>query len=170
MAKVVMTADTILTALDSAKPTSYSGLYKAMGGRSKPAGSTIKTIKALMPDVESRIKANKDEGTTFQNSGKSKTSTGRKKWPLSKSNPYRESSNYHIALNILAAHPNGLPREKFESLYAKATRKSRDKARFDCAVVLSPKGESPTSERHRSCREGYGIRKEGSHVQIVLPN
>lgn len=167
MAKTKLTAENILNALEKSKAGSYSALHRALAGKSNPASSTIKTFKTLVPDIETRLKANPGGGATFQMSGKS---GGRKRWPRNKHNPYRESSNYAIGFDILAAHPNGLPREKFEELYAKATRKSRDKARFDCAVVLSPKGESPTSERHRSTREGYGVRKEGSHVRLVLPD
>ena len=74
-----------------------------------------------------------------------------------------------MVFDILSAHPEGLPREKLQELYAKAARKSQDKARFDVAVLLSVKGESPTSDRHRSCREGFGICRDGSFVRLVLP-
>jgi hypothetical protein len=53
--------------------------------------------------------------------------------------------------------------------YTKASGKDLKKASFDIAVLLSPKGEKPTSDRHKSCREGYGLTKDGSHYTIVLP-
>lgn len=84
-------------------------------------------------------------------------------------NPFREHSSYATAWDILFAHPAGLPRQKLVELLAKATGKSVKRAGYDVSVVVSPASASPTSIRHRSCRDGYGIERENDHVVLRLP-
>jgi len=168
MSKIKLTADEVLIVLEKSRPGSYSTLYRALGGKSNPASSTIKAFKALVPDVEKRLKANRGGGTTVQNSGKF---AGRKKWPRNKHNPYR-SGSYATAFDIAASFKDGLPRAKLESLHAQAMGRNKNeayKSRFDCSVVLSVKGEGMDSERHKSCRSGYGLIRDGNWIKLVMP-
>lgn len=169
MTKIKLTADAILGALVKSNAKTFSALHRVLGGKSNLASSTIKTFKALVPDIETRLKANRVHGATFQTSGKSK---GRKRWPRHPVNPFRPNPNggYSLVFDILAAHPNGIARDRLQELYHKTGRGiSADKARFDVAVVLSVKGEGPDSERHKSCRSGFGLLREGNWVKLVLP-
>ncbi len=84
-------------------------------------------------------------------------------------NPFRAGSGYALAWDILASHPHGINRTTLITEYANETHKPLKNAEFDIHVVLSPKSEEPTSKRHSSCREGYGIRKTNEIVQIVMP-
>ena len=74
-----------------------------------------------------------------------------------------------MAFDILAAHPSGLTRQRLLELYAKASGTTQDRARFNLAVILSPR-ESATGPRHRSCREGYHVTVTNDHVRLVLPD
>lgn len=84
-------------------------------------------------------------------------------------NPFREGSSYALAFDILAANRKGMNRADLTKEYSRVSKKPLKNAGYDIAVLLSPKSEKPTSERHRSCRDGFGIRKENSFVQIILP-
>jgi hypothetical protein len=88
--------------------------------------------------------------------------------PRVSSNPFRDGSSYGVGYDILASHKEGLPRQKFVELLAKATGKSTKRAGFDAAVVLSAK-DGPTGPRHPSCREGYWVIRENDHVVLRLP-
>ncbi len=98
-----------------------------------------------------------------------KTRPTNSKFPRSDNNPFRAGSSYATAFVILVAHPAGLPRQKLVELLAKATGKSIKRAGFDVAVVVSPASASPTSDRHSSCRDGYGVEHENDHVVLRLP-
>jgi hypothetical protein len=87
--------------------------------------------------------------------------------PRNVQNPFRESSAYATCYLILSKHPKGLHRSKLLEMMSKQTGKDEKHARYDMTVVLSAK-DSNTGPRHRSCRDGYWIKKEGDHVQLML--
>jgi hypothetical protein len=87
------------------------------------------------------------------------------KVPRATNNPFRVDSAYAVGFDILHAHPVGLPRKRLVELMAKATRKSVEKAGYDAAVVLSAKN-SPTGPRHRSCREGFWVERDGDLFKL----
>ena len=97
-----------------------------------------------------------------------------RKWPQDPRNPWtREGSSYRIAFNILAAHPDGLPRSKIVQLLAKATGKDIKHAGFDAHIVLTaqPNGAGTSnndSPRHRSCKPGYYVLRENSHYKLMV--
>ena len=167
MSKRLLTKEAVLKALEASKATSVSALYRAMGGGNTIPGSTAKRIRELVPDIERKLKANKggDAGTTKPASGKPKSVARSAPYPRHPSNPYRPGS-YSLAFDILAAHPDGLSRQRLIELYSKASGKDpRTGARYDLAVVLSPK-ESATGPRHRSAREGYWIEMQNDFVRL----
>ena len=89
---------------------------------------------------------------------------GKSKYFHSEFNPFREGSNYALAFDVLASFPDGLPLAEWRERYAKAARKSLKLASYDIQVLLTAKN-TPTGERHRSCRDGFFIEREGDHVR-----
>src|ERR1017187_6619235 len=96
-----------------------------------------------------RKRPSKVRGATKHTADKPK---GKVKIPRATGNPFRASSSYGVGYDILASHPEGMPRQQFVESLAKATGKTIRRAGFDASVVLSAKN-SPTGPRHRSCRE-----------------
>lgn len=148
---------------------SLTDIARHLGHKGSISGKLAKQIREMVPDIAERLKANAPQKTTepkAENPGKK--SKGGGKYARHPQNPFRDGSSYGLAFDILANHPKGIARADLTKEYAKASHKPLKNAAFDIAVLLSPKGESPTSERHKSCREGYGLRREGNHYQLVL--
>jgi hypothetical protein len=78
--------------------------------------------------------------------------------PAVNGNPFRKDSAYGRIYDVLASAPEGMTRDDLLQRAVKVTRKDKEHASFDLAVVLSAK-DSPTGKRHRSCRPGYWIEK-----------
>lgn len=90
------------------------------------------------------------------------------KYPRHPQNPYRAGSGYGLVFDILASHKAGMRRDELVKAYAEESGKEiRKGATWDCAVVLSP-SESIGGPRHRSSREGYFVKREGTHMTLVL--
>ena len=94
------------------------------------------------------------------------------KWSRDPRNPFREGA-YGKCYDILAAHKDGLSREKLVGLLAKAMGKDLVHAGYDAQVLLSAgPNESGLSNndgpRHRSCRPGFWVRRTNGHVQLVV--
>jgi hypothetical protein len=178
-----LTAEVIEEAISNGAK-SLTEIARFLGKKGTISGKLAKQIKALIPNITVRLSANdlktakdalkgaaKDAKTGKQaksaKTGKSGVKGG--KYPRHAKNPFRAGSSYALAFDIFAGHPKGIARPDLTKEYAKASRKPLKNASFDIAVLLSPKGERATSERHRSCREGYGLKRDGNHFQIVLP-
>lgn len=174
---IEMTAESIGKALAESKPTSLTKLWQALGGKNSVPGSTARRMRELVPGLVETLAANKvvatsksEPGETVPSSGKSKAKatvriSGKSKWPRSPSNPFRDGSSYSVAYDVLAAHPEGLPKAQWAELYRKATRKDEQHSRYDLQVLLSA-CDSVSGERHRSCRDGFYIQREGDHVRL----
>ena len=96
--------------------------------------------------------------------------------PRHPQNPFRQGSAYGVCFDLLAqANPDGLQREKLVELLAAATGKSAKRAAFDAQVCLSARGAAGPDlnpfegPRNRSCRFGFWVKRENSHVKLVLP-
>ena len=176
---IQINAESISKVLESTKPTSLTGLWKALGGTGSVSGSASKKMREVAPDIETILAGNKS-GTakadvspksnkpTFQPSGKSKgvkKTSKTPKYPHIQANPFRPNSSYALAYDVLAAYPEGLPLATWRELYAKAAKKSLKLASFDTQVLLTAKDRS-TSERHRSCRSGFYIERQCDHVTL----
>lgn len=83
--------------------------------------------------------------------------------PRSPSNPFREGSSYGICFDLLAAHPEGMPREELIAELSRITKKPLKNAGFDASVVLSP---TESGKRHSSCRGTYTVEKTNDHVKL----
>ena len=186
MSKLELSRGRIEEILESKKPVSLTEVYRYLGGIGKLSGSTGKQMRTLVPDIEKVVAGNragegaKGEGaakkeepkgrgeTTLRTSGKSKKTarkTSRATYPHCDKNPFREGSNYALAFDVLAAYPDGLPLATWRERYAKAARKSLKLASYDIQVLLTAK-DTPTGERHKSCRDGFYIERQCDHVTL----
>lgn len=176
MPKVEVSREKIVEVLESKKPVSLTEVYRHLGGVGKLSGSTAGKIRNLFPDIEKVVAGNragegKGEGypkTTLRTSGKSKTpgkKAFRATYPHCDKNPFREGSNYALAFDILASSKDGLPLADWRERYAKTAKKSLKLASYDIQVLLTAKN-SPTGERHRSCRDGFFIERQCDHVTL----
>ena len=176
MPKVEISQQKIIIALETRSPKSLTEVYRILGGAGKLSGSAAKKMRELVPGIEERLASNKagemraveKPQPTIPKSGK--TGKGAKKnskgmYARCAKNPFRENSNYSLAFDILAASKEGLPLAEWRERYAKAARKPLKLAGYDIQVLLTAK-DSPTGERHRSCRDGFYIEREGDHVRI----
>jgi hypothetical protein len=155
----------VLKALEKGA-TSLTGIARHLGYRGSVGSSTTAAIRAALPDVEKRMPSSKIKTKrTVRPSGKSKSkSTGKhRRHP---SNPFRESSNYALAFDCLASRPSGMRKDQWLAAYCEASGKDRKRAGYDIAVLMSAKGPSLTSERHRSCADGFVIERENDHVRL----
>ena len=176
MPKVEINQQKIIIALESMSPKSLTELYRILGGTGKLSGSVAKKMRELVPGIEEtlasnkagEIKAEEKPRATIPKSGKSEKTAkknSKAKYARCDKNPFREGSNYSLAFDILASSKDGLSLAEWRERYAKAARKSLKLASYDIQVLLTAK-DSPTGERHRSCRDGFYIEREGDHVQI----
>lgn len=202
-AKVELTAETVRKAIEEGKFSSLTGLAHSLGYKGSVSSTLTRKLRALVPDIDAMLKANAapvegkekgDAGKTGPTGTKAKKATNKAakgkgkakpaaksavkggKWPNDPRNPFvRPSSAYHVAFNILAAHPAGLPREKLVEHLAAATGKDLKHAGYDAQVLLSAHGNSDEpglsrndGPRHRSCRPGFWVKRENGHVTLMV--
>ena len=174
MSKLELSRGRIEEILESKKPVSLTEVYRYLGGIGKLSGSTGKQMRTLVPDIEKVVAGNRaGEGKgepkeTLRTSGKSKKpgkKASKATYPHCDKNPFREGSNYALAFDILASFPEGLPLAEWRERYAKAARKSLILAGYGIQVLLTAK-DTPTGERHRSCRDGFFIERQCDHVTL----
>ena len=163
MPKSTITAESIAKVLEEQKPQSISQVYRLLGHAGSIPGSTAKRIRELVPDIDEKLKDNK--GSRLAASGKSGKKSATKRYPRSPTNPFRDGSGYGLVFDILAAHRDGIAKEKLIEVYAKASRKNLKRAGYDVAVLLSAKN-SKAGERHRSCADGFWVERENSFLRL----
>jgi len=158
------------------KPTSLTQISKALGYKGSISGDLSKKIRKWFPTIDSWLKRNaEDKKRKGKKKGGSKNAAKTKAKPIRKTkyrrhpeNPFtRENSSYSKCFNILASFRKGLHREKLAELLAKETGKRIANAKYDVAVLVSAK-ESNTGPRHKSCKDGFWIKRESDHVQMVI--
>ncbi|MEI7989327.1 MAG: hypothetical protein WCI88_09810 [Chloroflexota bacterium] len=184
--KIEITAEIVSKAIEDGKLTSMTQLAHEFGYKGSVSSSLTKKFRQLAPDVDALLAANK---LTGGNTGKvsptrkppkpkssSKSAKAKAKFPHCPSNPFKRSgSAYGLCFDILAAHKDGLPRQKLVELLAKATGKDLIKAAFDVQVICSARGEAGANlnpfegPRNRSAHFGYWVKRDNSHVQLMLP-
>jgi len=199
-ARVELSADVVRKAIEDGRPSSLTGLAHGLGYRGSVSSSLTAKFRALVPGIDGLLKqaagtaepakpakAGKQEPATARPAGKAggkakgkpkgKPTAKAGKWPRHPLNPYRAGS-YATAFDILAAHKDGLQRERLVEIMAKATGKDARKAGYDAQVVLSARALRPEEEglnpfespRNRSARFGYWVAREGDVVRLVLPD
>lgn len=177
MSKIQIDAESISKALADGKPTSLTGLWKAITGKKTSVpGSVASKIREMVPDIMDRLTANKPEGTSAsmqktkparQDKKPTPKSTGFKstKFPRHEKNPFRPGSGYGLLTDIItSAGSNGIAKDEVIKAYCKITGKDETHARYDLAVILSASTDS--ERKHRSCRDGFSVLREGDNLRI----
>ena len=57
--KTQLTEELVRQAIKASGANSFTSLYRALGHKAKPNGKATATIKALVPEIEELLKANK---------------------------------------------------------------------------------------------------------------
>ncbi len=188
--KIEITAESVQKAIQDGKPSSMTQLAHQLGYSGSVSSSVTRKFRQLVPDIDGLLAANKlaGDGKSAPKAEKPAAPAAKSakptkaiksvkptggKWPRHPQNPFRVGS-YGTAFDILAAHPDGMTREELVKTLAKATGKDLTKAGFDAQVVLSARknadGLSPfEGPRNRSCRHGFYVERQNSHVRLVLP-
>ena len=190
--KVEFTAETLRKAIADGKPASMTQLAHQLGYKGSVSSSLTRKFKESLPDVEAMLNANKpakdvQDGKADASAAKAVKAAKSKavksattpiakpksgKWTRHVSNPFRVGS-YGTCFDVLAAHPDGLPREKLIELLAKATGKDIQHAVFDAQVVCSARKNDDGLDqfqgpRNRSCKHGFYVERINGHVKLVL--
>ena len=156
--KLIVGIDDLLAANKTSKPVKDAKDTPAVAAPTKsptPAGNADKPAK---------VKTQKPAKSTRAKGGK---------YPHDPRNPFREGSNYSLVFNVLASFPAGVEKTKLVELVAAASGKDLVHAGYDCQVLLSAKGNEQglsrnDGPRHRSCRPGFWIDRNNSHVKLVV--
>ena len=173
-----LSKESLTLVLEAHSPKSLTEAYLLLGGGGKLSGTTAKRMRELVPGIDEWVDNNKAkasesnaEGGTKESKPTSSTSEKTKKpakagkYPHGDANPFRDGSNYALAFDVLASFPGGLPLAEWRERYAMAAKKPLKLASYDIQVLLTAKN-TPTGERHRSCRDGFFIEREGDHVAL----
>lgn len=175
MSKVEISREKLVEILESKSPKTLTEVYRLLGSQGKKlSGSVAGKMRSLVSDIEERLAKNKaGEGAvegkptaTLRTSGKSDKVAKPGKPKVRKpeetaSTPYRKGSAYSKVYQILMEHPDGISRADLIREAARRCKKPASRSAFDVAVVVSPR-ESCTGPRHRSARESYFVKVEGS--------
>lgn len=169
-------AESISKALES-KPTSLTGLWKALGGTGSVSGSASKRMRNEFPGLEAILAENK--GKTAKAEGSEETiatkpakraekkpvKNPKSSIPRHPKNPFREGSSYGLLLDLIsAAGSKGIGKETLLAEFCRLSGKGLQHAKYDLAVINSA---SETSERrHRSCADGFTIIKTVDNYRI----
>jgi hypothetical protein len=191
--KVELSADSVRQAIADVRPASMTQLAHQKGYKGRVCSTLTKKFRVLLPEIDGLLATNKPSqgGKVEANAGtapKIKTAKPKSvdkpkpsakpaggKWAHHPQNPFREGSAYGTCFDILAANPEGMTREKLVETLAKTTGKPPKLSAFISQVVLSAKGAASEGlnpfegPRNRSCRFGFWVKRENSHVQLVLP-
>ena len=188
-----ITKEAVLQAIEKSQTVTISDLYWAMGGSSKPSGAFSSKVRELVPDIQARLDAHKGKPTdksgdpqepsalatpttksakaakpTKVKHGKESKPVRKSKFPRHPQNPFRDGSAYAICFDVMASQKTGVSRDHLLPILAQETGKDKKHAAYDLSVLLSAK-ESATGPRHRSCREGFWVKKEHQNYTLMLP-
>ena len=189
-----ITKEAVLQAIEKSQTVTISDLYRAMGGSSKPSGAFSSKVRELVPDIQARLDAHKgkptdnpdaphkpsepatpatkpaiaEKPTKGKQPREAKSVRKGSKYPRHPQNPFRDGSAYATVFDVLASQKTGISRDKLLPILAQETEKDEKHAAYDLSVLLSAK-DSPTGSRHRSCREGFWIKRENQHYTLMFP-
>lgn len=178
MSKVEISREKIIAILESKAPKSLTEIYRHLGSGDKLSGSVASKMRTLVEGIDNLVANNKaDAGTVKSKPAPKAGSTIQKKTPKKPAkdsaktniprnsrNPFRPNSGYSLILDIISSAKNGIGKEDLLKAYCKASGKDLAHAKFDLAVINSASENS--DKRHRSCRDGFTILREGDNYRI----
>ena len=181
MPKVELSKEKIVEVLEAQSPKSLTEIYRHLGGQGKLSGSTAKTMRSLVPDIEERVAKNKaavtvksepvqKDDATSHPSEKSKkvfkkpAKATKSSIPRHTKNPFRPGSGYGLILDIIAdAGAKGIGKPDLLKAYCKASGKDLTHAMYDLAVINSA---AVGRTRHRSMKDGVTVILDGANYQV----
>jgi hypothetical protein len=143
-------------------PKTSKSLKSPMPPKSPMPTKTQKPSKAVK--VSKVGKVGKVDSKDPKVSKEPKDSHKKSKYPRHDKNPFRPTSSYGLAFDILAAHPKGIHSQKLLEIYGKEAGKDEVHSRYDLAVLLSAKQD----KRHKSCKEGFYVERENDNVRMII--
>jgi hypothetical protein len=171
--KTKLTAETVKKAIEDGKPASMTQLSHLLGYRGSVSSSVTRKFRALVPDIGGLLAANGPTRGKPGEAGRKAKSASKRRWPRDPRNVFRPGSAYATCYDILAAHKDGLPREKLVALQAKATGKDLTHAGYDVQVVCSAWGNDEglsrnDGPRNRNCQNGFWVQRTNGHVKLMV--
>ena len=178
--------------------TSVSGIWKSLGNTANISSSTVKKIKLLVPDIQSRLETNKGKPTDKPGvpvkaskvvasvtkptvpTKPTKATTTVKAKPVKESKPTRKSKYpRHLQNPYRPGSSYGIA---FDILASKKDGISRDQLINLLAKengkdikhaaydlsVVLSPSESVNGSRHRSAKDGYWVKKNYHHYTLQL--
>lgn len=178
MSKTInINAETIKTALQSSKPTSLTGLWKALGRSGSVSGSASKRMRNEFPGLEAILAENKAgtakaEGDEVSPKSKPAKKADKKPAKSHKStvsrhskNPFRDGSSYGLLVDLIsAAGSKGIGKETLLAEFCRLSGKDLQHAKYDLAVINSASEDS--DKRHKSCADGFTIVRTVDNYRI----
>jgi hypothetical protein len=130
---------------------------KPIKGKSAKSAKSVKTAKPVksaktVKTATKPTKAGKSNGKVYPRHGK---------------NPFRVNSSYGKVFDVFASFKNGVRRDELLTKVAEAVGKDLKRSGYDLAVILSAH-DSNTGSRHRSCAEGFWVKRENSNVTLMI--
>ena len=199
-AKVELTEAAVRAVIERDRPRSLTGIAHGLGYKGSVSSTLTKKFRQLFPDIDVLLartaesamgggggKTKAVEPAVKKAAPKGKAPKGKApkgkdkpaanaggKWPRDQRNPFRAGA-YGTCYDILAAHKDGLNRQRLVELLAEATGKDLKHAAFDCQVLLSARGNDDEpglsrndGPRHRSCRPGFWVKRVNDHVTLMV--
>jgi hypothetical protein len=187
-AKVELSEAEVRKVIEERKPASMTQLAHEFGYRGSVSSTLTKKFRQLIPNINALLKGSAEPAKGETHGGTAKTAEPKaskapkakskpapkaSKYPRDPRNPFREGSAYATCFDILAAHKDGLPKEKLVELLAKSTGKDLVHSGYDCQVLMSAHPNenglsNNDSPRHRSCRPGFWIKRTNGHAQLMV--
>jgi len=139
----------------------------------KETTKPIKPIKPIKPSKEPQDpktpKTTKAEKVVKEpKASKSpKTATSPSLYPRHEKNPFRLNSSYGKVFDCFASFKNGVRRDELLTKVSEAIGKDLKHSAYDAAVIISAK-DSNTGPRHRSCPEGFWVRRENDNLTLEI--
>ena len=177
MSNAQITRESLILINEARSPRTLSEAYRLLGGQGKLSGSVAKKMREMVPGIEAILAKNKAgtakaEGPVVPTKSERGLKGDKKtvKHPKSSiprhpKNPFREGSGYGLLVDLLAhAGSKGIGKPELIQAYAKTSGKDEQHSKYDLAVLLSASTDS--EKKHRSCRDGFSILREGDHLQI----
>ena len=174
---IKLNAESISHVLQSSKPTSLTGLWKALGGSGSVSGSASKRMREAVPNILDRLAENKAAGTSktevpeihlktkpSKKAGKKPAKASSKTVvPRHPSNPFRPGGYATLVDLIANAGAKGIGKEDLLKAYCKATGMDLQHAKYNLSVINS--GEAGRN-RHRSMKDNVTIIRDVDNYRI----
>jgi len=153
------------------KVNKVNKVAKSKKVNSKPAKKAVKASKVANVSKVSKVsnvsKAIKDIKAVKKPAITNNSPFKKMNYPKHPKNPFRIGSAYSCCFNILASFKQGINRKDLVKLVSKEIMKDERHSYYDTQVILSAK-ESNSGPRHRSCKEGFWIKKDNDHITLMI--